>query len=49
VQWRIFNDSNFVGIDDKPFDASRWPVRPSGLPGPVTLQPLSGDVPSADR
>ena len=46
VEWRIFRDINFVGIDYKPFDASRWPVRPSGLPGPVALQPLSGDVPS---
>ena len=49
VQWRIFNDINFVGIDYRPFDASRWPVRPSGLSGPVALQPLSGDVPSAAR
>ena len=49
VQWKIFNDINFVGIDYRPFDASRWPVRPSGLPGPVTLQPLSGDVPSVAR
>jgi hypothetical protein len=46
VEWRIFRDINFVGIDYKPFDASRWPVRPSGLPGPVALQPISGDVPS---
>jgi hypothetical protein len=49
VEWRIFRDINFVGIDYKPFDASRWPVRPSGLPGPVSLQPLSGDVPSDRR
>jgi hypothetical protein len=49
VEWRIFRDINFVGIDYKPFDASRWPIRPSGLPGPVTLQPLTGDVPSAPR
>ena len=49
VQWRIFNDINFVGIDYKPFDASRWPVRPSGLSGPIALQPLSGDVPSGQR
>ena len=47
VQWKIFRDINFVGIDYRPFDASGWPVRPSGLPGPVTLQPISGDVPSA--
>jgi hypothetical protein len=49
IEWRIFRDINFVGIDYKPFDASRWPVRPSGLPGPVALQPLSGDVPSGER
>ena len=41
VPWRNFKDINFVGIDYKPFDASQWPVRVSGLVGPVTLQPLS--------
>ena len=40
VQWRNFKDINFVSIDYKPFDASRWPVRTSGLLGPVMLQPL---------
>ena len=39
VQWRNFKDINFVGIDYRPFDASKWPVRMSGLLGPVTLQP----------
>ncbi|MDQ2667283.1 MAG: glycoside hydrolase [Gemmatimonadota bacterium] len=39
VQWRNFKDINLVGIDYKPFDASKWPVRVSGLLGPVTLQP----------
>lgn len=38
VQWRIFNDINFVNIDYKPFDAAQWPLRDSGLLGPVTLQ-----------
>jgi hypothetical protein len=42
VQWKIFNDINYVGLDYKPFDASRWPVRTSGLVGPVTLTPLGG-------
>ncbi|HEY7232699.1 MAG TPA: glycosyl hydrolase, partial [Gemmatimonadaceae bacterium] len=28
VDWKIFRDINFVGIDYKPFDASNWPVRP---------------------
>ena len=44
VEWRIFRDINFVGIDYKPFDASKWPVRASGLIGPVTLQPIAFDV-----
>ncbi len=37
VPWRIFRDINFVDINYKPFDASTWPVRESGLLGPVTL------------
>ncbi len=40
VQWRNFKDINFVNIDYKPFDASKWPVRLSGLIGALTLQPL---------
>jgi hypothetical protein len=40
VQWKIFHDINYVGIDYKPFDASHWPVRTSGLTGPVTLTPV---------
>jgi hypothetical protein len=41
VEWRIFEDINFVNIDYKPFDASNWPVREAGLLGPVTLQKLA--------
>ncbi len=41
VPWRIFHDINFVNIDYKPFDASGWPVRASGLLGPVTLTPMT--------
>jgi hypothetical protein len=37
VPWKVFKDINYVSIDYKPFDASGWPVRPSGLIGPVTL------------
>jgi len=44
VEWKVFEDINYVGIDYKPFDASGWPVRPSGLLGPVTLTPLGGDA-----
>jgi hypothetical protein len=41
VEWKIFRDINYVGIDYRPFDASNWPVRTSGLVGPVTLTPLA--------
>jgi hypothetical protein len=46
VQWKIFRDINFVGIDYKPFDASQWPIRTSGLIGPVMLQPIVDREPS---
>lgn len=45
VPWRLFHDINLVNIDYKPFDASVWPVRESGLLGPVTLTPVRGIVP----
>ena len=37
VPWRIFQDINFVDIKYKGFDARQWPVRDSGLLGPVLL------------
>lgn len=40
MEWRIFEDINIVGIDYKSLDASKWPVRPLGLRGPVRLTPL---------
>ena len=36
-RWKYFHDANVVGRDYKPLDASRWPLRDSGLLGPVTL------------
>jgi len=45
VPWKNFHDINFVNIDYKAFDASGWPLRDSGLLGPVRLFParrLSG-------
>jgi hypothetical protein len=39
-RWKYFHDANVVGRDYKPLDASQWPLRDSGLLGPVTLQPL---------
>lgn len=40
VEWKAFHEINFVNIDYKPFDAAAWPVRESGLLGPVRLIPL---------
>ncbi|HEY8993111.1 MAG TPA: glycosyl hydrolase, partial [Lacunisphaera sp.] len=40
VDWKIMREINFVDVDYKPFDASAWPLAPSGLLGPVTLTPL---------
>ncbi len=40
VQWKRFQDINVVNVDYKPFDAAAWPLRESGLLGPVTLAPL---------
>jgi hypothetical protein len=37
--WKIFQEINFVDIHYQPFDASNWPVRDSGLLGPVQLVP----------
>jgi len=40
VSWKIMREINFVNINYRPFDASNWPLTPSGLLGPVTLTPL---------
>ena len=40
LSWKNYHEINFVNIDYKNFDASGWDVQPSGLKGPVTLQPL---------
>ncbi len=45
VKWRIFHDINFVDHNYRPFDASQWPVAPSGLLGPVTLVPMKESEP----
>ncbi len=42
-KWRNFF---FVNIDYKPFDASNWPVHPSGLAGPVRLCPMARKAPN---
>ena len=40
VVWKNFHNINFVNIDYKPFDASKWPLADSGLIGPVRLIPV---------
>ncbi len=45
VDWKIMREINFVNINYKPFDASSWPLTPSGLLGPVTLTPLRAATP----
>ncbi len=37
VPWRTFHDANVVDITYHPLDATRWPLAPSGLLGPVRL------------
>jgi hypothetical protein len=38
--WKNFYEINFVNINYRNFDASKWPLQPSGLLGPVQLVPL---------
>jgi hypothetical protein len=40
VSWKNFYEINFVNRKYKPFDASTWPLRDSGLLGPVVLAPM---------
>jgi hypothetical protein len=40
VPWKIMREINFVDINYRPFDASKWQLKPSGLLGPVRLIPL---------
>jgi hypothetical protein len=40
VNWKIFNDINFVDHHYQKFDASDWLLIPSGLLGPITLTPV---------
>ncbi|MHA4846193.1 glycosyl hydrolase [Flavitalea antarctica] len=41
LEWRKYHEINFVNIDYKNFDASRWPVFRSGLSGTVSLVPVN--------
>ncbi len=44
VQWKTYHEINFVDQNYKPFDASSWPLAPSGLLGPVTLTPMKMEL-----
>ena len=41
VNWKYFYDINVVGRNYRPLDASVWPLRDSGLLGPVVLKPVN--------
>jgi hypothetical protein len=51
IKWKIFKDINVQNIKPgtagtyEPMDASKYPERPAGLLGPVTLQPLTAKHP----
>ncbi len=40
VNWKKFYDTNLVTQMYKPFDASDWDLKPSGLLGPIRLVPM---------
>jgi hypothetical protein len=40
MEWKKFYDINIVSHLYEPFDASVWPLKPSGLLGPVKLIPF---------
>jgi hypothetical protein len=41
VEWRKFNEINFINLYYKPFDASNWEPMASGLLGPVIITPVN--------
>jgi hypothetical protein len=45
VPWKNFHEINLVTVRYGPFDASKWPLQPSGLLGPVRLVPLRSEQP----
>jgi hypothetical protein len=48
VDWKSFYEINFVNRDYGPFDASGWPLRASGLLGPVLLTPMAAISPKSE-
>ncbi|MEI6588782.1 MAG: glycosyl hydrolase [Verrucomicrobiota bacterium] len=46
VKWKSFYEINFVNHGYLPFDASDWPLRDSGLVGPVSLNEITPYTPA---
>ena len=50
VNWKYFYDANVVSVPGSGqrgvLDASNWPLRDSGLLGPVTLTPMKTFTPN---
>jgi hypothetical protein len=45
VRWKYFYDANLASLRQRAgLDASNWPLRDSGLIGPVTLRPMKHAV-----
>jgi len=40
AKWKIMRDANIVSMASREFEPSKWPLKPSGLLGPVTLAPM---------
>jgi hypothetical protein len=49
VEWKAFHEINFVNKNYKPFNAAKWPLRDSGLLGPVRLVPLKQFDPGSEN
>ena len=45
VNWKIFKEINIVDHNYRSFNASKWPLTPSGLLGPVTFTPMREHIP----
>jgi hypothetical protein len=43
IEWRKYNEINFVNLFYQPFDASAWEPMASGLLGPVQIISLKGN------
>jgi hypothetical protein len=40
MEWRKYHEINFVNINYKGFDASKWSIQPSGLDGNIVIKPV---------